>query len=106
MDVATLRSLFAYHHWVNERLLQTAEKAPAERLHEKMGDGYDDIHANLRHLVGAESTWLGRWQEKEPVRPQLDEHTDLATLRKEFRASQERIAAFIDGLTDERLNAD
>ena len=106
MDVATLKSLFAYHHWVNDRLLQTAEKAPGEKLHDKIGDGYDSIHASLRHLLSAENTWAGRWQGLPPMPPGVDEQTDVPTLRQRFKESQERIAAFIDGLSDERLNAD
>ncbi len=43
MDLEMLRALFAYNHWVNDRLLALVEHVPEERLRVPMDGSFDSI---------------------------------------------------------------
>jgi uncharacterized damage-inducible protein DinB len=105
MDVATLRSLYGYHHWVNDLLLDVVEKVSPQQLHEKFGASFDTIHGTLIHLLGAEEIWLSRWEARPPERPDAEKLADVPAIRQAFQASRQKLNSFIDGLTEERLNS-
>ena len=68
MDVETIRLLYQYNDWVNQVLLDVTEQVPADRLHDSFGTSFESIHGTLVHILGAEISWLGRWQGASPPR--------------------------------------
>ena len=106
MDVETIRLLYQYNDWVNQMLLDVAEQVPADRLHDSFGTSFESIHGTLVHILGAEISWLGRWQGASPPRRlNPTDVPDLATLRERWAAHQAELEAFLAEVTTERLDA-
>src|SRR5919106_6202252 len=65
----TIRWLWGFHAWARPRLLKAASHLGSEQLNESAaiagGLGTGSIHEMLAHIVGAEETWLRRWQGEE-----------------------------------------
>lgn len=106
MDLETIRLLYGYNHWVNQRLLATAEKVPLERTRESFGASFDSIHGTLAHILGAQVAWLSRWRGVSPTRLiGADDFDSLAAIRARWEQHQRELEAFLEELTPERLSA-
>jgi uncharacterized damage-inducible protein DinB len=104
VDVAAIRSLYAYNDWVNDRLLALAERLPAERTRERFEASFDSIQGTFAHILGAEIIWLSRWRGISPTKLQGgDDFADLAAIRARWQEQRREREAFLDGLTTERL---
>ena len=68
VDADSIRSLYGYNRWANERLWAMAETLPLERTHDRLGASYESIHATLAHILAAEIIWLSRWRDVSPPR--------------------------------------
>jgi uncharacterized damage-inducible protein DinB len=100
VDVAAIRSLCAYNDWVNDRLFAIAEQLPADRARERFGASFDTIHGTLAHILGAEITWLSRWQGVSPTRVLGgDDFPDLAAIWARWQEQRRDLAAFLAELT-------
>jgi uncharacterized damage-inducible protein DinB len=107
MDVDSIRSLYAYHQWVTDRLYDLAQQVPEERLTEQFGASFDSIFGTLVHLASAENTWLARWEGKaaSPFPLSMKDAPDLLRLRTRWSENRRELGAFLDRLSDERLAA-
>jgi uncharacterized damage-inducible protein DinB len=106
MDVTTIREMWDYDWWVNERLLAMAEELPPERTRERFGASFDTIHGTLGHILGSQINWLRRWQGETPTKAITgDDFQTLADIRSRWQQHQENLDSFLGELTAERLNA-
>ncbi len=106
MDLETVRLLYGYNHWVNERLLTTVDEVPADRLREKFGASFDSIHGTLGHILGAEIAWLSRWKGVSPSKVLTgNDFASLDEIKSRWGEQQRELDAFIAGLTPEQLAA-
>jgi uncharacterized damage-inducible protein DinB len=106
MDVDTIRALYGYNQWANERMLAVAEKIPAEGLRERFGTSFDSIHGTLAHVLAAETVWLSRWRGISPPRLlNADDFASLAAIRTRWTEHQRDLQAFLDELTPEKFAA-
>jgi uncharacterized damage-inducible protein DinB len=106
LDVQAIRLLFAYSQWVNQRLLAVAERVPAERRVERFGASFDSIQGTLAHILGAQITWLSRWNGTSPTKVLgAADFADLAELRARWTEHERDLAAFLARLTAEQLAA-
>lgn len=106
MDLETIRLLYGYHNWVNDRLLTRAEDVPPERTKEHFGASFDTIHGTLAHILGSEITWLNRWRGNSPAK-QIggEDFASLAEIRDRWVSQRQEMDAFIAQLTPEQLAA-
>jgi uncharacterized damage-inducible protein DinB len=104
MNAESIRSLYGYNRWANERLRALAEALPPDRMHERLGASYESIHATLAHILAAEIIWLSRWRDVSP--PKLlgaDDFADLRAIGARWAAQQRDMDAFLGALTSDQL---
>jgi len=99
-------SMFArYNRWANERLYAAVRPLPDADYRADRGAFFGSLHGTLNHLVVADRIWMRRFTGTGPVQTKLDEilFDDLDALETERRAEDERIVAFVNGLSDEDI---
>jgi uncharacterized damage-inducible protein DinB len=105
MDANTIRTLYRYSEWANERLLAALEQlTPEQFIHESSGS-FKSIRDTLAHIAGAEWLWFERWKGNLPAAmPSWHATADLAELRDQMRRTakerNERLAALQDSDTE------
>ena len=107
MRTEQVRVLAAYNAWMNDKLYAACATVPEEERKRDRGAFFSSIHGTLNHLLLADLIWLGRFHGKPyPVRS-LDQelYPDFADLRSVREATDETIASWAGGLTEERLAA-
>ena len=105
MDLVTVRLLYGYDHWVNERLLATVDEVPANRLREKFGASFDSILGTLSHMLGSEINWLKRWKGESSFKFLTPgDFTSLEEIKVRWAQHQQEMDAFLVALTPEQLS--
>jgi len=104
MELATIRALYRYNSWANERTLDAVSGiAPAE-LSRDLKNSHGSIRDTLAHAAWAEWIWLQRWKGLSPqTRFSPADYPTLERLRDAFRAVDVERSALLGELTAERL---
>lgn len=106
LDLTIVRSLYAYHYWVTDRLLDLAEQVPLERTRERFGGSFDTIHGTLVHLLSAEFVWGSRWHGVSPTSMlKEDEFADVKVIRARWAEQRPQVQRFVDAVTAEQASA-
>jgi uncharacterized damage-inducible protein DinB len=105
MSPEEIRPLYEYNAWANRRSLAAAEKLTAEQFIKPMGSSFSSVRDTLAHVYGAEWIWLERFQGRSPsALPNAGQFPDLDTLRETWLVHEERLIAFVGGLSQEDLD--
>ncbi|MFN8526019.1 MAG: DinB family protein [Chloroflexota bacterium] len=108
--IETLRALYGYTKWANDRVLEAAERLTAEQLHAPGTAGQGSVIQTLRHLVETHGGWLCWWDGSLPAAEAygrtLDpaEFNTLAVLRREADRVADQTQAFLDTLSEQDGN--
>lgn len=109
MTAAEIRHLFAYTDWANARVLDAAERLPADALLRDVGISHTSILGTLLHIGGADSIWLERWLGESTVGANAwagwtpaDAH-DLRQARDKWEAVTRRRDAYLATISDADL---
>ncbi len=107
MATNTLRELFAYNRWANDRLHAAALSLDDARLDQRFEIGPGSIRETLRHIYGADRLWYERidgpgWQ----YLPQPAPLNSLIEQREAMHRLYDARDAFISGLTADDLGRD
>ena len=95
-----LRTMYRYNAWANERVLDAAARLSPAQYRDDGGASFGCVHDTLVHIMGAQWIFLSRWHGTSPSAfPDPAQFTDLAALRKRWRAVEEETRAFVAGLT-------
>lgn len=104
MDVADIRSLYAYNEWANARMFSAAAQLDQNVFAEPRGNSFSSIRDTLAHIATSEWVWLRRWRGESPSTvPEwgsLERATALMQKLAEIEADR---AAFLRELTDDDL---
>jgi uncharacterized damage-inducible protein DinB len=94
-----------YNAWANTRLLRMAGQLADEQYRRDVGVYFKSLHGTLNHLLVADLIWLHRLTGTGRMPARLNEiiHDDLPALAVERRAQDERILAYVTGLSDTEL---
>ena len=109
MTIAEVRHLFTYTEWANARVLEAAEKLPAEDLLRDVQISYKSILGTLLHMAGAEWMWLERWHGNSPMGADVwagwtaDDARSLQQVREKWQPIIERRSAYLDRISDADL---
>jgi len=98
--------LYDYNRWANARVLDAAAKLNPAQYTRDLSNSFLSLRDTLTHILAAEWIWLKRWQSESP-KALLDpaDFPDLAALRAKWLEVEREQMAFVNNLTDERLNA-
>lgn len=96
-----------YNRWANRRLYAAAFALPEHAYRESRGAFFGSLHATLNHLVVTDRIWMRRFTGAGPLHTRLDEvvYDDRDALAAARAAEDERIVAYVDGLSEEALAA-
>lgn len=93
--------LAAYNRWANRRTYDDAASLSDEVRKRDVGLFFRSVHGTLNHLLVADYIWMRRFTGEGPQPERLNQilHDDFAALRAAREAEDERILAFVTGLT-------
>src|SRR3712207_8042096 len=95
-----------YNAWCNERLYDVAAQLSDADYCADRGAFFKSVHGTLNHLLVADRIWMRRFTGEGEAPARLDAilFADLGELRAARVREDERIAAYIEGLTDATLS--
>jgi len=104
MELESMRRLYAYNHWANDKILASVSGLAWEEFTRKDGTRFGSLWGTLVHIFGVEWLYPQRWQGNSPrALPTADSIATFAALQaywNDIKTAQER---FLATLTDERL---
>lgn len=104
MTTTDLQTLFDFHYWARDRVLDAAAALTAEQWTRDMGSSFRSIRDTLSHTFSSEWVWYERWQGRSPESHlALDQCADAAALRHSWQAHEEKMRAFLNGLKAEGI---
>jgi uncharacterized damage-inducible protein DinB len=105
MSPGEIQQLYDYNAWANRRSLAAAEKLNGEEFIKSLGSSFTSVRDTLAHIYGAEWIWLERFQGRSPAAlPNVTEFKNLASLRERWFEQEQRLLAFVGGLTQSDLD--
>ncbi len=106
MNGADIRTLYDYNAWANARTLGAAEPLSADQLCRDLKNSFPSVRDTLAHILGAEWIWMRRWVGETPsALLQASDFPTLQSLRERFAAVERERRSFLEGLTEDRLQA-
>src|SRR3954454_24122587 len=107
MRVRDLQALYDYHYWANGRILDTATRITDEQFAAPAPVPSGSLRGTLIHTLGAERTWLARWEGRPPApRSQDDNSATVPSLTALWRESEAAMRPYLATLDDDALNRD
>jgi uncharacterized damage-inducible protein DinB len=99
--------LYEYNRWANARILGAAAKIDAAQFLAAGEFGHGGLRGTLVHTLFAEWIWRLRWQGSPPnVRWKPEDFPTFASLKTRWLEEEILLMEFVDGLTEERLQAE
>lgn len=97
----------AYNTWANARLYRMARELTREQYLRDVGAYFKSLCGTLNHVLVADRIWMWRLTGEGAAPAQLDAvlFDDLGELSDARRMEDERIARFVDELTDAEFEA-
>lgn len=95
----------SYNAWCNERVYDVAAQLSDEDYRADRGAFFKSLHGTLNHILVADRVWLKRFTGEGEAPNRLDAilFDTLSDLRRARRKEDERIVAYIDGLSEADL---
>jgi uncharacterized damage-inducible protein DinB len=105
MSPEEIRQLYAYNSWANHRSLSAAESLSLEQFTRPMGSSFSSVRDTLAHIYGAECVWLERFHGRSPSGlPNVAQFPELESLRNAWMETEQRLNAFVNGLSQADLD--
>lgn len=106
MSLAAHYRMFGhYNAWANGRLYDAAAALSIEQYRADRGAFFRSVHGTLNHLLATDRIWMKRFTGEGEVPDRLDAilYESFAELRAARQAEDARIAAYVDGLDEQRV---
>lgn len=96
----------AYNRWANARLYEAAVCLSEDELNRNTGAYFKSLLGTLNHILVADRIWLKRFTGQGDAPSSLDTtlSVDVAHLHALRRAEDERIVAWISGLSEKAMS--
>lgn len=99
IDLDTVRTMFRYSDWANERVLDSALGVAEKDLDRPMDVGPGSMRRTLLHVLAGEDVWLKRWMGQVETRwPDERERAGVGEIAGRLRAVWASREAFIGSL--------
>jgi len=106
MNTQDIQLLYRYNRWANKRILDTAANVTTEQFLASDSYPHGGLRGTLTHTLFAEWIWRNRWQGESPTeRIEPEEFSTLDSLRARWLEEEKALDAFVQSLTDEKLNS-
>lgn len=106
MNKNDIQLLYRYNQWSTAKILNAAANLTTEQYLAPGPFPHGGLRGTLVHALFAEWIWRSRWEGTSPtVRLKPEDFPTFETLRTRWAEEERRLMAFVDGLTDEQLNA-
>lgn len=106
-SLSTIRLLYDYNRWANNRMLVACESLTLGQWGRDLGHSWGSVHGLLTHMFAAEVIWLERWKGSSPTAlHQPAEFPTFAELEKAWVRTQLEAMDFIDTLSEKALAED
>jgi len=105
MELESIRKLYAYNHWANDRILGNVDGLSRDELMRGDGTSFGSLWGTLVHIFGVEWLYPQRWKgNSPPTLPKQDSISDFANLRSYWNKTKAEQRQFLEELTEERLH--
>ncbi len=106
MNTQDIQLLYRYNRWANKRILDTVARITNEQFLAPDSYPHGGLRGTLTHTLFAEWIWRNRWQGESPTeRIEPEEFSTLDSLRARWLEEEKALDAFVQSLTDEKLNS-
>ena len=106
MNKQDILTLYRYNQWSTARILNCAAKVTQEQFLAPAAFPHGGLRSTLVHALFAEWIWRNRWEGTSPTtRLKPEDFPDFESLRARWMEEEGKLMAFVDGLTDEKLNS-
>ena len=107
MQLDTIRELYDYNHWANQRVLSAMTPLTDDMFTRNMGNSFVSLRDTLAHILGAEWIWLERWLGRSPkALLSASDFPTLQALQRRWPAVRLDQNQYIQTLVPDRLNDD
>src|SRR5262245_37651258 len=107
MNKRAIQVLYAYNRWANARVLGAASKVGEAQFLAPTTFPHGGLRGTLVHTLFAEWIWRQRWLGEAPnVRWKPEDFSTFQILKTRWLAEELKLMEFVDGLTEERLQAE
>lgn len=106
MNKQDIQLLYRYNAWANARILNAAAKVTQEQFLAADSYPHGGLRGTLTHTLMAEWIWRNRWEGNSPTyffKP--EDFPTFESLRMRWQEEDKFLNAFLEALTDEKLNA-
>ncbi len=106
MNQQDILTLYKYNQWANGRILHAAANLTQEQFLAPASCPHGGLRGTLVHTLFAEWIWRNRWEGNSPTsRIKPEEFPTFESLRIRWMDEEKYLMAFVDEVTDEKLNA-
>ncbi|MCP5098068.1 MAG: hypothetical protein GY943_21175 [Chloroflexi bacterium] len=109
MQLETVRTMFDYHIWANRQVWDCIESITYELFTQEHDHSIGSLHNQAYHLMHTDwstALWFAGLMPKEgdPDYITQEEFPDRASIRQKWDEAEAKFSAFLESLTDEKLN--
>jgi uncharacterized damage-inducible protein DinB len=105
MTFDDLRTLFDYHYWARDRLLDAIDALTPEQFNRDLGSSFKSVRETVAHTYAAEWAWYQRWQGQSPTALlSADLFPDAATVRRVWTEHEAKMRTYLVGLGEDGIN--
>jgi uncharacterized damage-inducible protein DinB len=106
MNKQDIQLLYNYNQWTTAKILSTASNVSQEQFLAPASFPHGGLRGTLVHALFAEWIWRNRWEGTSPThRLKPEDFPTFEFLRTRWAEEEKKLMAFVDNLTDERLNS-
>ena len=105
MNKQDILTLYRYNQWTTAKILNCTAHVTQEQFLAPASFPHGGLRSTLVHALFAEWIWRNRWEGTSPtLRFKPEDFPTFEALRTRWMEEEAKLMAFVDGLTDERLN--
>ena len=110
MLTETVKGLYGYTDWANQKIFDAADRVPLDTARGVMPGHERSLIETLIHMLDAHRGWLSWWdgsatttEQREKLRYDRDVINDIPAIRAAWAGVQTQTEAFLAALTEETL---
>jgi uncharacterized damage-inducible protein DinB len=96
MTLAELTTLFDYHYWARDRMLDACARLTAEQYLRPVTSSFASIRDTAAHVYSSDWVWFQRWTGTSPTTPlRFEDYPDVGTLASAWTELEALVRALL-----------